>query len=106
MRNIIAAALLCACGDVAPHTPNLASPTCARVATHAFTAGEGQCILLTDPTGFMLFQREDQSGCAGARCLLLEPGETGYALAKIQPGAQQDWDVFVDSCDSLPACEN
>lgn len=97
------ALLLAACGDL--HAPNLAAPTCGRTATHAFTAGPGECIQLSEPTGYIVFQRAEESGCSGVACLRLESGETGYALARVldqQPDGT--WDVVVASCELVPAC--
>jgi hypothetical protein len=97
-----AAALLLLGCDLTTHPPNLLE-LCPRVEVAAYTAEAG-CVRLQDTNGMTLFRLSTSESCGGPPCLLLEPGQTGYALEKIRPSPDAEWFVEHGPCAELAAC--
>lgn len=97
MRLLTLLSLSCA----PQHVPSLLD-TCPRVEVAAYTAETG-CLLLRDQAN-TLFKLDTSESCGGPPCLLLEPGQTGYALEKVRPGFPATWTVTPGDCEEL-RCE-
>ncbi len=95
------ALFLLACSDgIAMHPPDLG---CQRVPVAVYEAG-GDCVLLEDANGRALFRLSTSESCGGPPCLLLLPGEVGYALELSYPGEPARWTVGRGSCEELEGC--
>lgn len=100
-RAALLLASVAAC-TIETHAPNVSEPTCFRVPIAEYTAPPDTCIRLVDANGLTLFRRAESTSCGGPDCLVLAPGETAYALAKVKPGPEPTWRVEVGDCDPCP----
>lgn len=96
-------ALLLCCSFEA-HAPDVGSALggdyCGRVAVAEYTVG-ANCLKLSDFGGETLFRLSDSQSCGGPPCVVLQPGETAFALVKTKPGPEAMWSVEPVACDEL-----
>ena len=92
--------LLLSCSvDVPPINGALDGDGCGRTAVAEYTAHDG-CVKLQDTNGKTLFKLDTSDSCGGPPCIVLLPGETGFALELVKLDGRGQWTVEPVSCDA------